>query len=86
MEQKFGEEAPWSSWGKEVKTKKVAKGHVSFSCPWGGPGKALPIRCVFKFKRISAEGFRAVLTVESFENDKERIVEFTPISKKALAP
>ena len=28
----------WFSWGKEVKTHKVEKDKISFSCPWGGLG------------------------------------------------
>ena len=76
----------WFSWGNEVRTHKFTKGQMTFTCPWGVIGKALSIACNLKFKEMNKEGFDAVLTIESFEEDKSRDIKFTPIDPKQLAP
>ena len=76
----------WFSWGKEVKTHKVEKDKISFSCPWGGLGKALTIACSFKFGKITKERFDATLTIESFKEDKLRNLRFVRVLPKDLSP
>jgi len=80
------DEGGWFSWGSWVKTHKVAKDKISFSCPWGVIGKALQVACTLKFEDLRKEGFEATITIDSFLEDNARHLRFTRIDQKDLAP
>ena len=76
----------WFSWGNEVTIHQVAKGKISFSCPWGVIGKALQVSCTLKFEDLTKEKFEATITIDSLLKDKTRKLGFIRIDQKDLAP
>ena len=76
--------AEWFSWGSAVQTTEATDTSIRFNCPWGVIGKALQVDCVLKFDKMADDGFDAVLTIESFQDDRDRQIRFTRITRDNL--
>jgi hypothetical protein len=73
----FRVEDGWLPWDRMEITKQKG-GEIDFRALLGVPGKALPFKWHLSLGRIEADGFRARLTGEVFENRVDNL-DTTPI-------